>query len=319
MRVARGRMGTGLAFVVPLAAVLLGAAQVAHAGKFLSGYDEAPTLARAFEQVRAQPQKHVLLYFDMSRHCPPCEQVRAILNSDAVREQWRRNYVVVSVDLYEPAREEREIIEQMRVSWAPVLAFLDQNGKRVTYTRELRSDTDASLLDEFVSQRQYATSAVARYAGQQFDASTARYAAQQRVLKEPQTTTRPATDEPRIEDQPRLRQVLANKPERLTGAGLKKALAGKVMHKENQEWFLDLVLERNGSMQAIGKRKHGAGSMHGAGKWYVTKKGKLCLELTGGGVDENWCRHVFKVGEGYYVSKDLRPDRVVYRFVLDER
>ena len=61
------------------------------------------------------------------------------------------------------------------------------------------------------------------------------------------------------------------------------------------------------------------GSMRGAGKWYVTKKGKLCLELTAGGVDENWCRHVFQVGEGYYVSKDLRPERVVYRFVLEDR
>jgi len=295
-------------------------APLSHAARFLIGYDEAPTLAKAFEQVNAQPQKHVLLYFDMSRHCPACAEVRAILNSEAVREQWRRNYVVVSIDLYEPSKEEREVIDQLRVSWAPVLVFLDRNGKRVTYTRELRSDTDARLLDEFVSQRQYATSAVARYGGQHFDAATARYAAQARVLKEPQaTTSRPSSEETRIDDQPRLRQVLAHKPERLSGTELRKAMAGKVMHKENQDWFLDLVLEKNGTMHASGRRKAGAGSMRGAGKWYVTKKGKLCLELTAGGVDENWCRHVFKVGEGYYVSKDLRPDRVVYRFVLDER
>lgn len=290
----------------------------AHAGRFLDGYDEAPTLGKAFEQVKAQPQKHVLLYFDMSQHCPPCAQVRSILNSDAVRERWRRNYVVVSVDLYQPGKEEREIIEQLRVSWAPVLVFLDPNGRRVTYTRELRSDTDARLLDEFVSQRQYATSAVARYGGQQFDAATARYAAQQRVLKDSQPTARLADDSP-IQDQPRLKQVLAHKPERLTGASLRKALAGKTMHKENQDWFLDLALEANGSLQASGRRKAGEGTMRGTGKWYVTKKGKLCLELTAGGVDENWCRHVFKVGQGYYVSKDLRPERVVYRFVLDER
>ncbi len=63
-------------------------------------------------------------------------------------------------------------------------------------------------------------------------------------------------------------------------------------------------------MQATGKRKDGRGEMQGTGVWYVTKKGKLCLELTAGGVDENWCRHVFRVGEGYYVSKDLRPDRL---------
>ena len=47
--------------------------------------------------------------------------------------------------------------------------------------------------------------------------------------------------------------------------------------------------------------------MKGAGRWYVTRKGKLCLELTARGVDENWCRHVFRAGESYYLSKDLRP------------
>jgi hypothetical protein len=57
--------------------------------------------------------------------------------------------------------------------------------------------------------------------------------------------------------------------------------------------------------------------MRGAGKWYVTKKGKLCLELRTRGVEEFWCRHVFRAGETYYLSKDLRADRVVYRFVPD--
>jgi hypothetical protein len=48
----------------------------------------------------------------------------------------------------------------------------------------------------------------------------------------------------------------------------------------------------------------------------VTKKGKLCLELTARDVDENWCRHVFRAGETYYVVKDLRPERLAYRFAL---
>jgi len=299
-------------------ALLLATAPFAHAQRFLVGYDEAPTLAKAFEQVRAQPEKHVLLYFDMSKQCPACREVRAILNSAAVREQWRRNYVVVTIDLFAPSKEEREVIEQLRVSWAPVLVFLDRNGRRVSYARDLRSDTDARLLDEFVSQRQYAMSAVARYSGQHFDATAARQAAQARVVKEQPAASGPSQQTP-IEDQPRLRQVLAHKPLRLAGAELKTAMAGKVMHKENQDWFLDLQLDKDGTMQASGRRKLGGDSMRGAGKWYVTKKGKLCLELTAGGVDENWCRHVFKVGEGYYVSKDLRPERVVYRFVLDER
>ena len=72
-------------------------------------------------------------------------------------------------------------------------------------------------------------------------------------------------------------------------------------------------------IQAKGRRKDGRADMQGKGTWYVTKKGKLCIELKAGGVDENWCRHVFKVGEGYYASKDLRPERSVYRFVLADR
>jgi hypothetical protein len=59
--------------------------------------------------------------------------------------------------------------------------------------------------------------------------------------------------------------------------------------------------------------------MKGVGKWYVTRKGKLCVELTqvARDVDENWCRHVFRAGETYYLSKDLRADRVVHRLVPD--
>jgi thioredoxin-related protein len=299
-------------------ALLLMAAPLAHAERFLLGYDEAPNLAKAFERVKAQPEKHVLLYFDMSQHCVPCTEVRALLNSEPVREQWRRNYVVVTIDLYAPGREEREIIEQMRVSWAPVLVFLDREGRRVTYTRELRGEEHARLLNEFVSQRQYALSAVTRYGGRHFDTTAARLASQARFQKD-----RKAASEPwvvtRIDDRPRLGQVLAHNPERLAGAALKQAMLGKVMYKENQEWFLELLLDKGNLLQASGRRKDGLASMRGKGKWYVTKKGKLCLELTAGGVDENWCRHVFKVGEGYYVSKDLRPKSPVYRFVLAER
>ena len=300
-------------------ALLFAIASVAQAGRFLNGYDEAPTLANAFEQVKADPQKHVLLYVDMSQRCAPCIEVRALLNSDAVREKWRRNYVVVSVDLYEPGKEEREIIEQLRVSWAPVLVFLDGNGRRVTYSRDLVSENQARLLNEYVSQRQYAMSPVTRYGGREFDASAARVATQGRVVKE---QTSPAGESPaqaRIDDRPRLKQVLAHKAVRISGNDLRKALAGRTMYKENDEWFLDLALDDKNTIQAKGRRKDGRSSMQGKGTWYVTKKGKLCIELTAGGVDENWCRHVFKVGEGYYVSKDLRPERVVYRFVLSER
>ena len=297
-------------------ALLLACASGVHAGRFLNGYDEVPTLAKAFEQVKAEPKKHVLLHVDMSQRCPECTEVRALLNSDSVRGQWRNNYIVVSVDLFAPTKEDREIIDQLRVRWAPVLVFLDGNGRRVTYARDLVSENQARLLNEYVSQRQYAMSPVTRYSGKEFDASLARVATEGRIAKEQITGERA---QPQIDDRPRLKEVMAHKPVRLTGDELRKTLAGRTMYKENQAWFLDLALGEKNVVQAKGRRKDGRGDMQGKGVWYVTKKGKLCIELKSGGVDENWCRHVFKVGEGYYVSKDLRPDRGVYRFVLSER
>ena len=296
--------------------LFLAVASMAHA-RFLVGYDEAPTLAKAFEQVKADPKKHVLLYVDMSQRCSPCVDVRTILNTDDVRARWRPNYVVVTVDLFAPSKEDREIIEQLKVQWAPVLVFLDGNARRVTYARDLLSENQAKLLNEYVSQRQYAMSPVTRYSGKEFDASLARVATEGRVAKEQMTGE--TSTQARIDDRPRLKQVMDHKPVHLKGPELKKLLTGKMMYKENDFWFLDLALNDKNVIQAKGRRKDGRSEMQGKGTWYVTKKGKLCIELKAGGVDENWCRHVFKVGEGYYASKDLRPERAVYRFVLSER
>jgi glutaredoxin len=293
--------------IVP--ALLLAAfASAAHAFSFLSGYEEAPSVAAALERVKAQPAKHVLIYFGMSEFCPPCKEARAILNSERVREKWRPNYVVVNIDLFSPTREEREVIDQVRVSWAPVLVFLDGSGKRVAYARQLPSEREALLLNEFVSQRRYASSALGRYAAQDFD--TGRLG---RIAAE--AGAEPGTQ--RIDDRPRLRDVLAQKHERLSGGELKQLLPGRRMHKENQEWFLTLDLRERNLLEAAGRRKDGRGEMQGTGKWYVSRKGKFCLELNSRGVDENWCRHVFRANEGYYVVKDLRPERLAYRFVLE--
>ena len=276
---------------------------------FLTGYDEAPTVAAALERAKAQPGKHVLLYFGMSEFCPPCKEARAILNSDAVRNKWRPNYVVVNIDLFAPTREEREVIEQVRVSWAPVLVFLDGNGKRVAFARQLRGEKEALQLNEFVSQRQYAMSPLGKYSAQDFDPGRANRAAAAPL-------SRSAASPSGIDDRPRLRDVTSQKHEHLSGAALKQLLAGRRMHKENQDWFLTLELREKNLLEAEGRRKDGRGEMKGVGKWYVTKKGKLCIELLARGVDENWCRHVFRAGEAYYVVKDLRPERLAYRFAL---
>jgi hypothetical protein len=283
-------------------ALLLALSPLAQAYSFLPGYETAPSVAAALERVKADPQKHVLLYFGMSEFSPQCREQRALLNSEPVRAKWRPNYIVVNIDLFAPTKEEREIIDQVRVSWAPVLVFLDGSGKRVAYTRQLRGEKDALQMNEFVSQRQYALSALGKYSAQDF---------------KPGLAGRAAARSSPIDDRPRLRDVLAQKHERLAGAELKQLLSGRRMRKENQEWFLTLDLRERNLLEAAGSRKDGRGEMKGAGKWYVTRKGKLCLELTTRGVDENWCRHVFRAGQGYYVVKDLRPERLAYRFALE--
>ena len=283
-------------------ALMLALAPLAQAYSFLPGYEEAPTVAAALERVKAEPGKHVLIYFGMSEFCPPCKEARAILGSERVREKWRPNYVVVNIDLFAPSKEEREVIDQVRVSWAPVLVFLDGTGKRVAYVRQLSSERDALVLNEFVSQRQYALSAFGKYSAQNFEAGRAGV---------------PVVGTQRIDDRPRLRDLMAQQHQRLSGDQLKQLLPGRRILKENQEWFLTLDLRDRNLLEASGKRKDGRAEMQGAGKWYVTKKGKLCLELNSRGVDENWCRHVFRAGQGYYVVKDLRPERLAYRFSIE--
>ena len=282
--------------------MLLFASSPALAYRFLAGYDEAASVAEALERVKKAPGKHVLLYFGMSEFCPPCKETRAILTSDAVRAKWRPNYVVVNIDLYAPTPAEREVIEQVRVSWAPVLVFLDGEGKRVAYTRLLRGERDALEMNEFVSQRAYALSSVGKYSAQNLD---------------PRMLSRAAAAPARIDDRPRLRDVTSQPYTRLSPVELRRLLADARMRKENQDWFLTLEFRGKNLLEAAGSRKNGRGDMRGVGKWYVTRKGKLCVELVAREVDETWCRHVFLAGGTYYLAKDLRPGRVVYRMVPD--
>lgn len=280
-------------------ALLAAAALPVQAYPFLTGYEEAPNVAAALERVKAQPHKHVLIYFGMSEFCPPCREARAILNSERVREAWRPNYVVVGIDLFAPTKEEREVIEQVRVAWAPVLLFLDAGGKRVAYARQLRSERDALAMNDYVAKREYAMSALGKYS-------------QNRDFG---LTDLAAAGSQRIDDRPRLRDVTSQPHERLQGDALRKLLMGKRMLKENQDWFLTLDFRERKLLDTAGERKDGRGSMKGVGQWYVTRKGKLCLEIDMRGVDENWCRHVFRAGDTYYLSKDLRPSRLVHRMV----
>ena len=290
-----------------LLALLLGTiAAAASAASPLLGYDEAPGLSAALERARAEPSRHVLLYFDQSSFCPVCREVREVVNSEAVRTKWRPNYVVVWIDLLAPAPGHRELIEQVRVSYAPVFVFLNAEGRRVAYARQLRGEREAFQLDELVSGKQYALSSVGRYSAQDFRATPADpYARFAVVGASP------------IDDRPRLRDVLSREHQRLSAQELNALLPGRRMHKENREWFLTLELRERKLLEAAGERKDGRAKMQGVGQWYVTKKGKLCIDLATRGVDERWCRHVFRAGDTYYSVKDLRPARVAYRFSLE--
>jgi hypothetical protein len=136
---------------------------------------------------------------------------------------------------------------------------------------------------------------------------------------DPRLVSRAAAEPVRIDDKPRLRDVTSQPHERVTGEPLRKLLLNQRLRKENQEWFLTLDFRDRKLLEASGKRKDGRPGMKGVGTWYITKKGKLCVDLTSmaSSLEERWCRHVFRAGETYYVSKDLRPDRVVYRMVPD--
>ena len=288
--------------------VLLAASLAAHAYSFIYGYEEAPSIAQALERLKSQPNKHVLIYFGMPKGCPPCNYTRTILSSGDLLARWKPNYIVVNVDIFSPTAEERVVIDKYRVTWAPVLAFLDGSGKRVAYARQLRNEKEALLLNEFVSQKLYLKTDYKQYYAANFDSKSA-----ERVVP----VTRVAAVS-RIDDRPRLRDVLAQKNERVSGEQLKNAIAGKRMQKENQDWFLTMDLAPAGMVAASGRRKDGKARMQGPGKWYVTKKGKLCIEVKATNLDESWCRHVYSVGDNYYYAvKDQREKSLAYRFALE--
>ena len=266
--------------------------------------------SQALAQVRAQPQRHVLLYFGLETFCPPCNYTRGLLTGATLMALYKPNYVVVLTDLRQPGEEGRKIVEKYKARWAPTLIFLDSRGRKVAQLRGgFKNEREAILTHEFISQKLYATTDRATYVKANFDASGT-----QRVVPQTKAARRMPED-----DRPRFRDILAQKHDRISGDDLRKLLPGLRMEKENQDWFLTLRLGDSGVLEADGIRKDGRGKVRGPGKWYVTKKGKLCLEVKAEGLDETWCRHVFRIGDGnyYYAVKDLRPDRPAYRFTLE--
>lgn len=288
---------------------LLCAVAVARAELLPNDYEKM-SYAQALERIKAQPHRHIMLYFGLETHCPPCVYTRGLLTGGTLKALYKPHYIVVQVDLRQPGAENLKVIEKYKARWAPTLVFLNAAGKEVAFLRKgFKNEREAILTHEFISQKLYARSDLEAYVQANFNATGA-----QRNVPE----TRQASAVP-PDSRPRLRDVLGQPHERVAGEALRALLPGMRMEKENQDWFLTLQLAPSGAMHGSGHRKDGKGKMKGEGKWYVTKKGKLCVELKSSGADETWCRHVFRVGENYYYAvKDLRPDRLAYRFTLEK-
>lgn len=292
-----------------LAAILLLPAPATYA--LLHSDYEKVSYSQALAQIKDKPERHILIYFGLETFCPPCVYTRNLLGGSTLRALYKPNYLMVEINLRTPTTEQRAVIEQFKARWAPTLVFLDSANRVVLRIPQgFSNEKDAILVNEFVSRKLYQKTRYAEYFKANFNASGA-----QRVVPET-AVAKPAAP---ADDRPRLRDVLAQKHERLAGDALKHVLPGRRMEKENQDWFLTMDLAPGGSIAAGGKRKDGKGSMNGPGKWYVTRKGKMCIELNATGLNETWCRHVFRVENNYYyATKDLREKSLAYRFTLEQ-
>ncbi len=286
---------------------------ISSAHALLHGDYEKLSLAQAMEKAKADPKRHVMIYFGLETSCPPCVYTRNILSGGQLRSIYVPNYAIVQVDLRSPTPEQQKVIEKYGARWAPTLVFTDAGGNLVArLAKGFKNEKEAILTHEFVSQKLYAKTDHEEYVKANFNLpGTQRVVPETKVAK-----LKPATP---AGDRPTLADVLAQKHERVTGDALKELLPAKRMEKENQDWFLTMQLAPGGKVAATGKRKDGKGAMKGGGVWYVTKKGKFCVDVKSQGLDESWCRHVFRVGQDYYyVTKDLRPKSNAYRFTLEK-
>jgi thioredoxin-related protein len=292
-----------------LAASILAFAPAAEA--LLSDDYEKLSYKDALERVKSQPGRHIMIYFGQDTFWPPCIYVRNQLSGPTLRPLYKPNYLVVEVDTRSPGVDGHAAMEKFGVRWAPSMVFVDSRGKVVLKVlRGLENEKHGILINEYVSQKLYAKTDLVAYYKANFNATGT-----QRVVPE----TRVAAVAAPVDDRPRLRDVLARKHERVAGDELKKMLPGMRMEKENQDWFLTLNLTPGGKAEVRGNRKNGKGKVSGPGAWYVTRKGKFCVEVKADGLDETWCRHVFRVGENYYYAvKDLREKSLAYRFTLEK-
>src|SRR5690348_4872275 len=99
-------------------------------GALLTNDFNQVSYAEAMERVKAQPDRHVMIYFGMRTGCPPCNYTRNHLGSSLFK-LYNANYIVTEVDIRAGGKDAYALMEKYHVSWAPTLVFLDAKGKVV--------------------------------------------------------------------------------------------------------------------------------------------------------------------------------------------
>ena len=208
-----------------ITALLLVAASATWAELLPNDYEKM-NYPQALERVKAQPERHVMIYFGLETFCPPCIYTRGLLTGSTFKALYKPNYIVVPIDLRMASKENMAAIEKYNVRWAPTLIFLDHGGNMVLRKSSgFKNEKYGILVHEFVSQKLYRKTDYGKYFAANFNASGA-----QRIVPETKVV-KPAP----ADDRPRLRDVLAQKHEQVAGEPLKKLLAEKRMEKENQD------------------------------------------------------------------------------------
>jgi thioredoxin-related protein len=275
-------------------------------------YEQAP-YAEALKRVKAQPGKHVMMYFSMEKACPPCNYTRNMLNGSDVLELYRPNYVVVTVDLRSPANDdERKLIARYKARWAPTLVFLDPQGREVArFARGFSNVLDAVLLNEFITRKHYTKTTAQAYITANFNAE-----GEARVLPEGKAAVLPPFEDDRM----RLAEVKKLPHERVTAEDLRARLPGSLMQYVSRSKRGDTIetrqgewrLDADGKLTGVSIRLDKPGKSEGTGTWRVDDKGRLCYDIQWNVRHAQVCAWVFRVGDEFYLARRDEPGSPVY-------
>jgi thioredoxin-related protein len=310
----------GMRILTLCACVLLALVATGAQAFYLSErYEQAP-FPEALSRVKAQPGKHVMVYFSMERGCPPCNYTRNMLNGPDVLDLYRKDFVVVTIDLRSPASDaERALIAKYKARWAPTLVFLDGSGRELArFARGFSNVLDAQLLHEFMTRKLYTKTTAQAYITANFNAEgTAR------VIPEGKAAV---VSKPFEDDRMTVADVKKLPHERVSAEDLRTRLAGSKLDYHSrlkrpegmQTWQGTWTLDTEGGLVASSQRMDKPGSNQGKGKWRVQDDGQLCYEIAwASNRNVDTCVWVFRVGDEFYLApRDHPASRIYLRWTL---